>query len=254
MAALQQLRFASAVSSLFPRTSGPAFASSFRSVVLFTHARPSSSPSWPSLAVAIPAAIQTIPGILGDIWEGILKAVPKSKTSHMKKRHRQMAGKALKDVTNLNKCPACGAIKKQHTLCTQCMGSKLGPGSCAPPDLSLTASQKSRACSPTHRRNPTSTCECNPSCESALLYQNHRNITSDRRWGPEATEAASSDWEVRSGSAQSVTKSYTMSCITTLSRLQSEQLRAVLSLFGAAVGRACSAVRRCGCRCSTFFS
>lgn len=185
MAALQQLRFASAVSSLLPRIWGPAFASSSRSAVLFTHARASPSPSWPSLAVAIPAAIQTIPGILGDIWEGILKAVPKSKTSHMKKRHRQMAGKALKDVTNLNKCPACGAIKKQHTLCTQCMGSELGPSSRAPLGLSLTASQRSRACSPTRRkRNPTSICEHSPVCEKGLLYQNHRNIASDRRWGP----------------------------------------------------------------------
>jgi len=33
-----------------------------------------------------------------------LKAVPKKKTSHMKKRTRQMAGKGLKDVTALNKC------------------------------------------------------------------------------------------------------------------------------------------------------
>ena len=103
-----------------------AFASSFRSAVLFSQqTRQAPYPSWPSLAVAITAAIQSIPGLLGDIWEGILKAVPKKKTSHMKKRHRQMAGKALKDVANLNKCPVCGHTKKMHTLCPQCMGSKL---------------------------------------------------------------------------------------------------------------------------------
>jgi large subunit ribosomal protein L32 len=75
------------------------------------------------LAIAIPVALQSIPGLLGDIWEGILRAVPKKKTSHMKKRHRLLAGKALKDVTSLNKCPACGSTKKMHTLCPQCMGS-----------------------------------------------------------------------------------------------------------------------------------
>lgn len=42
----------------------------------------------------------------------------------MKKRHRQMAGKGLKDVTNLNKCPACGKTKKMHTLCPHCIGRK----------------------------------------------------------------------------------------------------------------------------------
>ncbi|KAK8134420.1 hypothetical protein PG984_006432 [Apiospora sp. TS-2023a] len=123
MAAIQQFRFASAVSSLLPRMTSTTFASSFRSAVLFSQqTRQSPYPTWPSLAIAIPAAIQSIPGILGDIWEGILKAVPKKKTSHMKKRHRQMAGKALKDVNNLNKCPVCGHTKKMHTLCPQCMG------------------------------------------------------------------------------------------------------------------------------------
>ncbi|OAL36915.1 hypothetical protein AYO20_03684 [Fonsecaea nubica] len=58
--------------------------------------------SWPfsnilSASVAIPSIATSIPGFLSDIWEGILRAVPKKKTSHMKKRHRQLAGKALKD-------------------------------------------------------------------------------------------------------------------------------------------------------------
>ncbi|KAL2171823.1 hypothetical protein VTG60DRAFT_1520 [Thermothelomyces hinnuleus] len=38
----------------------------------------------------------------------------------MKKRHRQMAGKALKDVTSLCKCPACGEVKRMHYLCPNC--------------------------------------------------------------------------------------------------------------------------------------
>ncbi|KAI0193533.1 meiotic recombination protein rec14 [Xylaria flabelliformis] len=98
MAALQQLRMASAFSALFPRLSSPAFGFSFGSTILSSQrAQQSPFPSIPALAIAIPAAISNIPSLLGDIWEGILRAVPKKKTSHMKKRHRQMAGKALKD-------------------------------------------------------------------------------------------------------------------------------------------------------------
>ncbi|KAL7624177.1 hypothetical protein AAE478_005734 [Parahypoxylon ruwenzoriense] len=123
MAAIQQLRIASVISSLFPRMASAGFNTSFRSTVLYTQqAQEPLFPSIPALAIAIPAAISNIPSLLGDIWEGILRAVPKKKTSHMKKRHRQMAGKALKDVTALNKCPACGGIKKMHTLCSSCMG------------------------------------------------------------------------------------------------------------------------------------
>ncbi|KAI0203142.1 hypothetical protein F4808DRAFT_419211 [Astrocystis sublimbata] len=122
MAALQQLRMASAFSAILPRLSSPAFGLTVRSTLLSSQqAQRPPFPSIPDLAIAIPAAIATIPSLLGDIWEGILRAVPKSKTSHMKKRHRQMAGKALKDVTNLNKCPACGGTKKMHTLCPTCL-------------------------------------------------------------------------------------------------------------------------------------
>jgi large subunit ribosomal protein L32 len=121
MATIQQLRIASALSALFPRLSSPAFGSSFRSAILSSpQSRQGPFPSIAALAISIPAAISNIPSLLGDIWEGILRAVPKKKTSHMKKRHRQMAGKALKDVTNLNKCPACGGTKKMHTLCPSC--------------------------------------------------------------------------------------------------------------------------------------
>ncbi|KAK3361043.1 hypothetical protein B0T24DRAFT_539738 [Lasiosphaeria ovina] len=87
-----------------------------------------SLPFLPSLAFALPASFQlgfpSIPSMLEDIWESVLRAVPKKKTSHMKKRHRQMAGKALKDVTALCKCPACGQIKRMHYLCPSCAMSK----------------------------------------------------------------------------------------------------------------------------------
>ncbi|KAL4868192.1 hypothetical protein BDV12DRAFT_170226 [Aspergillus spectabilis] len=73
-------------------------------------------------AVLRPAAFAlNIPGILSDLWDSVLRAVPKKKTSHMKKRHRQMAGKALKDVKNLNTCPACGQMKRSHVLCQHCV-------------------------------------------------------------------------------------------------------------------------------------
>ncbi|KAK4496586.1 hypothetical protein PRZ48_012566 [Zasmidium cellare] len=72
-------------------------------------------------ASLLPAALIPIPTLLGELWDGILNAVPKKKTSHMKKRHRQMAGKALKDVTALNKCSACGRLKRAHVLCPYCV-------------------------------------------------------------------------------------------------------------------------------------
>ncbi|CAD0023243.1 unnamed protein product, partial [Aureobasidium pullulans] len=64
----------------------------------------------------LPSIVIPIPGLVSDIWESILKA-----TSHMKKRHRQMAGKGLKDVTSLNKCSGCGRVKRAHYLCPHCV-------------------------------------------------------------------------------------------------------------------------------------
>jgi ribosomal protein L32 len=71
-----------------------------------------------------PAALSlNVPGLLSDVWDSVLRAVPKKKTSHMKKRHRQMAGKALKDVKNLNTCSGCGQLKRAHVLCPHCVES-----------------------------------------------------------------------------------------------------------------------------------
>ena len=36
-----------------------------------------------------------------------------------------MAGKALKDVNSLCKCPACGSLKRMHHLCPYCMKGRL---------------------------------------------------------------------------------------------------------------------------------
>lgn len=52
---------------------------------------------------------------------GIVYAVPKKKVSYGQKRKRQLADtKALKPLTNLNRCPACGHVKRMHTLCMHC--------------------------------------------------------------------------------------------------------------------------------------
>lgn len=109
----------SILSVFLPRLSAPAVLNASRFATIFS--RQLSLPVLP-LALAIPSAIQlNVPGIIEGLWESILRAVPKKKTSHMKKRHRQMAGKALKDVTALNKCSACGHVKRAHLLCPYCV-------------------------------------------------------------------------------------------------------------------------------------
>lgn len=75
---------------------------------------------WQALFPSITISLN-VPEFLSDIWESILRAAPKKKTSHMKKRHRQMAGKALKDVKNLRTCPGCGQMKRSHVLCPYCV-------------------------------------------------------------------------------------------------------------------------------------
>ncbi|PBP19379.1 hypothetical protein BUE80_DR009904 [Diplocarpon rosae] len=75
----------------------------------------------------IPSAVHlNVPGMLEGIWESVLRAVPKKKTSHSKTRSRMMAGKALKDVTGLNKCSACGHLKRAHLLCPYCVSEIKG--------------------------------------------------------------------------------------------------------------------------------
>ncbi|KAL2073807.1 hypothetical protein VTL71DRAFT_11133 [Oculimacula yallundae] len=115
----------SILSSFLPRVSAASISNTSRFTTLFT--RQLSLPILPSLAFAIPAAIHlNVPGFLEGLWGSILRAVPKKKTSHMKKRTRQMAGKGLKDVTSLNKCSACGAMKRSHLLCPYCVGEVKG--------------------------------------------------------------------------------------------------------------------------------
>jgi large subunit ribosomal protein L32 len=100
-------------------------AASFASRTTSLKMRQLALPLLPSLSLSLPAAIQLkIPTLLGDLWESLLRAVPKKKTSYMKKRSRFMAGKALKDVTALNRCSACGHVKRAHILCPYCVKGK----------------------------------------------------------------------------------------------------------------------------------
>lgn len=64
---------------------------------------------------------------LSSLWDSVLRAVPKKKTSYSKKRSRFLAGKALKDVNSLNTCSACGTVKRAHLLCPYCVQ---GNGEC----------------------------------------------------------------------------------------------------------------------------
>ena len=65
--------------------------------------------------------IFTIPSpssLLGTLWESILRAVPKKKTSHSKKRMRA-SNKGLEDRKTVG-CPGCGRQKLPHHLCAHC--------------------------------------------------------------------------------------------------------------------------------------
>ncbi|KZF25720.1 ribosomal L32p family protein [Xylona heveae TC161] len=113
----------SSLPAVAPLISSEATAFASRSAMLQT--RRFALPLLPSISFAIPVAIHlNIPSIIPGLWESILKAVPKKKTSHMKKRHRQMAGKGLKDVTSLNRCSSCGNVKRAHILCPHCVKGK----------------------------------------------------------------------------------------------------------------------------------
>ncbi|KAG9234822.1 hypothetical protein BJ875DRAFT_460697 [Amylocarpus encephaloides] len=110
----------SILSLFLPRLSAPSITATSRNSILYS--RQLSHPLLPSIALALPASMQlNLPGIIDGLWESILRAVPKKRTSHMKQRSRRMAGKGLKDVTSLNKCSVCGNVKRAHLLCPHCV-------------------------------------------------------------------------------------------------------------------------------------
>jgi large subunit ribosomal protein L32 len=79
-------------------------------------------PTIPSLGLSFPAISSILP-IFAGLWDSILRAVPKKKTTHAQKRKRQLVGKALQDKKNLTRCDACGDWKLLHTLCESCVKS-----------------------------------------------------------------------------------------------------------------------------------
>ena len=64
---------------------------------------------------------QDVGSIFNPMEMGILRAVPKKKVTHCRKRKRQMdTSKQYKLKLNLNCCPSCGRVKKSHFICHHC--------------------------------------------------------------------------------------------------------------------------------------
>ncbi|KAI1315676.1 hypothetical protein EDD11_000450 [Mortierella claussenii] len=85
-----------------------------------------------STALASTGISTTVLGRLGSYISDLLPSivwasVPKSKTSHSKKRMRQ-ATKGLKEQHNIVQCPGCGQAKLMHHLCTHCYRDMKGRG------------------------------------------------------------------------------------------------------------------------------
>ncbi|KAF9430504.1 hypothetical protein BGZ76_000816 [Entomortierella beljakovae] len=83
-------------------------------------------------AVASAGISTTVLGRLGNYISDLLPSivwasVPKSKTSHSKKRMRQ-ATKGLREQHNIVQCPGCGQAKLMHHLCTHCYRDMKGRG------------------------------------------------------------------------------------------------------------------------------
>ena len=57
---------------------------------------------------------------LRNVWETILRAVPKKKTSHSKKRMRS-SNKGLKNRTDIVPCPGCGRHRMMGHICRHCL-------------------------------------------------------------------------------------------------------------------------------------
>jgi large subunit ribosomal protein L32 len=110
--------------TLFPSLNGP-MRPVLNTPFLQRLSQPFGAFTTPFGALAIPSlSLPKIPS-LADIWDGILNAVPKKKTSYRKKRQRLMAGKGLEDITALNRCSACGRVKRLHILCPYCVDGEL---------------------------------------------------------------------------------------------------------------------------------
>ncbi|KAF9154409.1 hypothetical protein BG015_001032 [Linnemannia schmuckeri] len=86
----------------------------------------------PAAAATLGEVNTSVLGRLGSYISDLLPSivwasVPKSKTSHSKKRMRQ-ATKGLKEQRNIVECPGCGQPKLMHHLCTHCYRDMKGRG------------------------------------------------------------------------------------------------------------------------------
>ncbi|GAB0492883.1 hypothetical protein MMPV_004153 [Pyropia vietnamensis] len=82
-------------------------------------ALPRSPPPALSLAGILAGAITDVADWL---WDGLLRAVPKKKVPHGRKR-RRMTGKYLKPARHIIECKTCGRWKRAHTYCKpSCVG------------------------------------------------------------------------------------------------------------------------------------
>jgi len=85
--------------------------------------RPDGTPSqtsslvWPTLSALV------LPNFLRELAR-LLRAVPKKKVSHSRKRMRS-AHKGIPLNLSLGLCPACGEPKRQHFLCLHCYADKV---------------------------------------------------------------------------------------------------------------------------------
>ncbi|OMJ13143.1 putative 54S ribosomal protein L32, mitochondrial [Smittium culicis] len=64
-------------------------------------------------------SIRAIPSLYDILSDIILRAVPKKKTTHSKKRMRS-AGKGNVNRTDIVRCPGCGRVKLMGHLCLHC--------------------------------------------------------------------------------------------------------------------------------------
>ncbi|KAL3893985.1 MAG: hypothetical protein SGCHY_005530 [Lobulomycetales sp.] len=72
------------------------------------------------LSLGIARLPLTLQGILHELWDGLLWAAPKKRTTHSKKRKR-MAGKWPKPLLNLRPCPFCGSTQLMGHACRECL-------------------------------------------------------------------------------------------------------------------------------------
>ncbi|KAI9178972.1 hypothetical protein H9P43_005634 [Blastocladiella emersonii ATCC 22665] len=88
-------------------------------MTLFGRATAAATAPAPSLLGSILSRL-AVPAPLAGLVSGILWAVPKSRTTHGKKRMR-MSNKGLKNLENITACPVCKGPKLLHNVCPGCL-------------------------------------------------------------------------------------------------------------------------------------